>query len=523
MTNKLAFKIALPMVFAAFVLLAIALVLMLPPVQLLVKDFAEPNLVVFTGMMLCVLFCLLSIRSAFNNLRRLKQVVADAKRLAVGDFSFELAARKKDEIGELEAALNHTVSYLRQAASAANQIAAGNLLVSPTPRSENDHFATALKNMLDSLREGAQTKSERDRLQFSIMKLLEEVSDVADGDLTVEAEVTAEATGAIADAFNYMISELRSIVSRVQAATAEVGNTAVEIRATTERLSEGSEMQAEQIAATSTAMEKIAASIQQVSLAATESLEVSNNALENARYGAKAVGNNIEAMNRVRSQVQETAKRIKRLGERSQEIDEIVRLIDDLADRTSILALNASLQAAAAGEQGRGFANVAEEVERLSERSAEALSNIAALTKSIQNETREAVAAMEETIQEVVQGSQMANEAGATLQEIERVSVHLADLIDDITQTAVKQAESSKEISSAMTRIASITELVSAESHTNAGSVRGLINSTERLRSSVSSFKLNRTKENADQKLLPENAKNLVPAVSANGNGHFVN
>jgi twitching motility protein PilJ len=320
-----------------------------------------------------------------------------------------------------------------------------------------------------------------------------------------------------------MISELRSIVSRVQAATAEVGNTAVEIRATTERLSEGSEMQAEQIAATSTAMEKIAASIQQVSLAATESLEVSNNALENARYGAKAVGNNIEAMNRVRSQVQETAKRIKRLGERSQEIDEIVRLIDDLADRTSILALNASLQAAAAGEQGRGFANVAEEVERLSERSAEALSNIAALTKSIQNETREAVAAMEETIQEVVQGSQMANEAGATLQEIERVSVHLADLIDDITQTAVKQAESSKEISSAMTRIASITELVSAESHTNAGSVRGLINSTERLRSSVSSFKLNRTKENADQKLLPENAKNLVPAVSANGNGHFVN
>jgi twitching motility protein PilJ len=446
MTNKLAFKIALPMVFAVFVLLATALVLLLPPAQLLVKDFAEPNLIVFVGMMLSVLFCLLGIRSAFNNLRRLKQVVGEAKRLAVGDFSFELAARKKDEIGELEAALNHTVSYLRQAANSADQIAAGNLLVSPTPRSENDLFAAALKNMLDSLREGAQTKSERDRLQFSIMKLLEEVSDVADGDLTVEAEVTAEATGAIADAFNYMISELRSIVSRVQAATAEVGNTAVEIRATTERLSEGSEMQAEQIAA-----------------------------------------------------------------------------IDDLADRTSILALNASLQAAAAGEQGRGFANVAEEVERLSERSAEALSNIAALTKSIQNETREAVAAMEETIQEVVQGSQMANEAGATLQEIERVSVHLADLIDDITQTAVKQAESSKEISSAMTRIASITELVSAESRTNAGSVRGLINSTERLRSSVSSFKLNRTKENADQKLLPENAKNLVPAVSANGNCHFVN
>ncbi|HEX9927645.1 MAG TPA: methyl-accepting chemotaxis protein, partial [Pyrinomonadaceae bacterium] len=297
MTNKLAFKIALPMVFAVFVLLATAVVLLLPPAQLLVRDFAEPNIVVFSGIMLSVLFCLLGIRSAFNNLQRLKQTVADAQRLAKGDFSFELAARKKDEIGELEAALNHTVSYLRQAANSADQIAAGNLLVSPTPRSENDLFAAALKNMLDSLREGAQTKSERDRLQFSIMKLLEEVSDVADGDLTVEAEVTAEATGAIADAFNYMISELRSIVSRVQAATAEVGNTAVEIRATTERLSEGSEMQAEQIAATSTAMEKIAASIQQVSLAATESLEVSNNALENARYGAKAVGNNIEAMN----------------------------------------------------------------------------------------------------------------------------------------------------------------------------------------------------------------------------------
>lgn len=523
MTNKLAFKIALPMVFAAVLLPATAVVLLLPPVQALVKDFADPNLVVCGGMMLSVLFCLLGIRSAFNNLARLKTVASDAKRLAKGDFSFELAARKQDEIGELEAALNHTASYLRHAAQAADQIAAGNLMVSPTPRSENDLFAAALKNMLDNLREGAQTKSERDRLQFSIMKLLEEVSDVADGDLTVEAEVSSEATGAIADAFNYMISELRSIVSRVQAATAEVGNTAVEIRATTERLSEGSEMQAEQIAATSTAMEKIAASIQQVSLAATQSLEVSNNALENARYGAQAVGNNIEAMTRVRAQVQETAKRIKRLGERSQEIDEIVRLIDDLADRTSILALNASLQAAAAGEQGRGFANVAEEVERLSERSAQALSNIAGLTKSIQNETREAVAAMEDTIREVVQGSQMANEAGATLQEIERVSVHLADLIENITETAVKQAENSKEISGAMSRISSITELVSAESRTNAASVRGLINSTERLRGSVSSFKLHRTKENDVQKALPENANNLeIPAVATN-NGHFVN
>lgn len=523
MTNKLALKIALPTFFSGVVLLALGVVSVSPQAQLFVKDFAEPAWVIFGGMMFCILLCGAGVWSAFAHLRRLKTVFKNVNRLAVGDYSVEFAGRTTDEIGQLEAALNHTVSYLRGAANAADQIAAGNLTVSASPRSENDRFGAALKNMLDSLREGAQTKSERDRLQFSIMKLLEEVSDVADGDLTVEAEVTAEATGAIADAFNHMISELRSIVSRVQAATSEVGNTAIEIRATTERLTEGSEIQAEQIAHTSSAIEEMTASIQQVSHAAAQSLAVSNNALENARHGARAVGNNIEAMNRIRTQVQETAKRIKRLGERSQEIGEIVILIDDLADRTSILALNASLQAAAAGEQGRGFANVAEEVERLADRSAEAVSGIAALTKSIQTETRQAVSAMENTIREVVEGSQLANEAGSALQEIERVSVQLADLIDRITETAAKQAAGSMEISTAMNNISSITELVAAESRSNAGSVRGLINSTERLRSSVSTFKLSDAKETPSKKFTPENSENLAAVASTNGNGHFVN
>lgn len=521
MINKLALKIALPIVFAVLVLLGLSAVLVLPEAKAFVANSAEPNQVVVAGMMLCVLLCGFGVFSAFFSLRRLSRAVREANRLADGDYSVEFPQNSKDEIGQLQFALNKTVRYLRETATSADQIAGGNLSVSVAARSETDRFGIALQNMLFSLTQGAQSKTERDRLQFAIMKLLDEVADVADGDLTAQAEVTAEATGAIADAFNHMISELRLIVSRVQAATTEVGDAAIEIRATTERLAEGSEMQAGQIAATSSAIENITYSIQQVSHTAAQSREVSSNALENARYGARAVGNNIEAMGRIRSQVQETAKRIKRLGERSQEIGDIVRLIDELADRTSILALNASLQAAAAGEQGRGFANVAEEVERLAERSADAVSDIAALTKAIQNETRETVAAMEDTIREVVTGSQLANEAGTALQEIERVSVQLSDMIDAISQTAARQAESSVEISRSMSGISSITELVSAESKQAAGSVRGLIHSTERLRNSVSTFKVHGSKR--DKKLLPQNVVNPAPVASTNGNGHFVN
>ena len=520
MTNRIALKIAFPATLSIAVLLALGAALISPEAQQAM--IGDSKFVLSGGLLLSALLCGLTVWASFHHMRRLSRVVRAADNLAKGDFGVEFSLHSKDEVGQLQAALQETVTYLRETAGVADEIAAGNLAVKVDVRSDKDRFNIALNNMLESLNRSLHSKDERDRLQFSIMKLLDEVSEVANGDLTSQAEVTPEATGAIADAFNYMIDELRSIVTRVQTATFQVGASADEIRTTTERLAEGSETQARQIAATSAAIEEITDSINEVSKNAALSTEVANDALSNARNGAKAVENNIEAMQRIRFQVQETAKRIKRLGERSQEIGEIVRLIDDLSDRTSILALNASLQAAAAGEQGRGFATVAEEVERLADRSAEAVSQIAALTKSIQNETREAVSAMENTIREVVEGSQLANEAGTALQEIERVSNQLAELIEAISTTASKQAGNSAEITHSMAGISAVTALVSVESQNAAGAVRGLLYLTERLRGSVATFKLPDDK-NKTETVLQANAALAPSASSANGNGHFLN
>jgi twitching motility protein PilJ len=503
MINKIWLKIAFPIILAALILLALAALFISPHAQAAISNAVDFNLVAIAGLGISAALCGVGVWSAFFNMNRLQRVIRAADNLAKGDFSTEFSLHSSDEIGQLQAALQETVHYLRETAAVADQIAAGNLNTRVTIRSATDRFNLALSNMLDNIGRFVQSKDERDHLQFSIVKLLDEVSGVADGDLTAQAEVTSDATGAIADAFNHMIAELRAIIHQVQSATDQVGMSAVEIRATTERLADGSETQAAQIAATSQAIEEISASIRAVSETATRSTDVAHKSLSNAQYGARAVENNIQAMGRIRNQVQETAKRIKRLGERSQEIGEIVRLIDDLADRTSILALNASLQAAAAGEQGRGFATVAEEVERLADRSAEAVSQIAGLTKSIQTETREAVSAMEETIREVVEGSQLATEAGAALQEIERVSNSLAEMIDSISQTAYKQAGSSAEIANTMANISSVTELVAAESKQASSAVRGLIGQTERLRGSVSTFKLP-VSENGKAKYAPQ-------------------
>jgi twitching motility protein PilJ len=332
-------------------------------------------------------------------------------------------------------------------------------------------------------------------LQESITKLLEEVSGVAEGDLTREAEVTADVTGAIADSFNYMIEQLREIISTVQGATLQVTSSANQIQETATNLVEGSDAQAQQIVQTTAALDQMAARIQQVSHNAGSSSEVARQALANARHGTEAVHNTIQGMNRIRDQVQETAKRIKRLGESSQEIGQIIQLIDDIADRTSILALNASIQAAMAGESGRGFAVVAEEVERLAVRSTEATKKIATLVKTIQGETNEAVAAMEKGIHEVVEGSKLANQAGQALGEIEGVSNKLAELIESITQTAKEQARSSEELVKAMGEISQITQETATGTRQTAESVTGLAALADDLRSSLSTFRLPNTRE----------------------------
>jgi len=351
-------------------------------------------------------------------------------------------------------------------------------------------LTTSLNAMLDNTLALIQTREERDTMQAAVIKLLDEVSGVAEGDLTAEAEVTADVTGAIADSFNFMIGQLREIVSGVQGATLQVSSSANEIQATAEHLAQGSESQAMQISDAAAAIEEMAVSIQQVSENATLSATVGEQALTNARQGTQSVHDTMEGMNRIRDQVQETAKRIKRLGESSQEIGEIVQLIDDIADRTSILALNASIQAAMAGEAGRGFAVVAEEVERLAERSTDATKQIASLVRTIQNETGEAVSAMEDATRDVVEGSVLAEQAGQALGEIEAVSNRLAELIQSISLASKQQARGSETLAKSMDEIAEVTQQTAAGTRQAAVSISTMASLADELRSSVSTFRL---------------------------------
>jgi twitching motility protein PilJ len=373
-----------------------------------------------------------------------------------------------------------------------DRIEIGDYQTRATVLSEDElgNMTGAINNTLDRTLTLIQSSDEKEQIQRSIMKLLEDVSGMGDGDLRKDAEVSADMTGAIADSFNFMLEQLRKIIGNVQSATLQVSTSANEIYTSAEHLAGGSENQAEQIVNTSAAIDEMAVSIQQVSENAATSTNVAQQALNTAKQGNAAVKNTIEGMGRIREQAQETSKRIKRLGETSQEIGQIVQLIDDIADRTSILALNASIQAAAAGDAGRGFAVVAEEVERLAVRSTEATKKIAALVKAIQGETNEAVAAMEKNIQEVVSGSKVANQAGQSLVEIESVSLKLSELIQSISLASKQQARGSEALAKSMGDISQITQQTAAGTKQTAESVNNLAKLADELRDSVTAFKL---------------------------------
>jgi len=413
-----------------------------------------------------------------------------------GGFTARGKVTSQDELGQMTSSLNQTLdSILLQVDNLTNlfsQIGMGDFDARAEVLSDDalGQLTISLNATLDNTLALIQSREERDAMQASIMKLLEEVADVADGDLTVEAEVTADMTGAIADSFNFMIQQLRTVIGDVQDATLQVSASANEVQATAEHLAQGSESQAAQIVDTSAAIDEMTISIQQVSDNAALSATVGEQATANAQQGARAVQDTIQGMNQIREQVQETAKRIKRLGESSQEIGEIVQLINDIADRTSILALNASIQAAMAGEAGRGFAVVAEEVERLAERSTEATKQINTLIRAIQNETNEAVAAMESTTREVVKGHQLANEAGQSLVEIESVSNRLSELIQSISLAAKQQARGSETVARSMSEIAEVTQQTAAGTKQAAVSINNLAALADDLRGSVSAFKL---------------------------------
>lgn len=353
--------------------------------------------------------------------------------------------------------------------------------------------ALAFNKMLDNTRGLIQSRTERDQIQRSIMKLLEEVSGVANGDLTREAEVTEGMTGAIADAFNYMIDNLRQLIGKVQTVSHQVNSTATVTQTTAERLAQGSQEQAAQISNTSTALNEMTRSIQHVAENAQVSAQVAGQSLETARQGAEVVQNTMQGMQRIHEQVQETARRIEQLSQRSQEIEEIIHLIDEIADRTGILALNASIQATTAGDAGQGFVVVANEVEKLAGRSAEATKRISTLIRTIQGGTSEAIAAMQETSREVQSGAKLATQAGLSLQEIEAVSQQLAKQVREIADDCQQQAYSSTQLSKTMTKLASLTNQTATGVIQSAVTVKSLAQLADELRASVVSFKLPHT------------------------------
>jgi twitching motility protein PilJ len=340
-----------------------------------------------------------------------------------------------------------------------------------------------------------ETAEKNERNQNAIMRLLDEIENLADGDLTVAASVTEDFTGAIADSINYSIDQLRELVTTINLTAEQVFGAVKDTQTTATQLAAASEHQALQIAAASTAINRMTGSIDLVSANAHESSSVAERSVTIANKGNEVVHNTIKGMDNIREQIQDTSKRIKRLGESSQEIGDIVSLIDDIADQTNILALNAAIQASMAGDAGRGFAVVADEVQRLAERSSSATKQIETLVRAIQNDTNEAVISMEQTTTEVVRGARLAQDAGVALEEIEGVSKVLAALIQSITNAAQQQADLGEQISQTMTVIQQTTSQTTSGTAATARSMGNLAKMASAMRRSVSGFTLPSSKD----------------------------
>lgn len=351
-------------------------------------------------------------------------------------------------------------------------------------------FLLARKLVADARDRAHQSSEQNRQSQDAILKLLDEMGDLADGDLTIQPEVTEQITGAIADSINYAVREMRNLVMRIKNAAQQVAVASEHSRQTATELTEAALRQAAQITEATGKMVAMARSMQDMSKSAERSAEVAQGSVATAKLGAAAVQDTIKGMDEMREQIQETAKRIKRLGESSQQIGEIVELINDIAEQTNILSLNAAIQAAMAGEAGRGFAVVADEVQRLAERSAEATKQIADLVKTIQADTNEAVASMEQATNGVVQATRLADAAGQALGEIESVSEQLSSLIVNIARDAQRQSQTATDVSGSMAKIQETTTLTSSGSRQTAEAIGKLSDLARELQASVAGFKL---------------------------------
>jgi len=409
-------------------------------------------------------------------------IVADSEPLRVGlqQLQDELSSRSGLAGGQLAILLLSALFALACGAALA--------YVQLLESRQRQLVAESQKQAAESLEQDA--KRVNDANQAAILRLMNELQTVAEGDLTQEATVTEDITGAIADSVNYTVEELRSLVGNVQATATRVAQTTSAVESTSTELLAASTEQLREIRETGQSVLDMAQRINQVSGQAQESAQVARASLQAAESGLQAVEDAIGGMNAIRDQIQETSKRIKRLGESSQEIGEITELISDITEQTNVLALNAAIQAASAGEAGRGFSVVAEEVQRLAERSADATRQIAALVKAIQTDTQDAVAAMERSTQGVVEGAKLSDNAGNALTEIDRVSRRLAELIEQISSATSREAESANEVAGNIQHIFAVTEQTGEGTRSTAQQVRELSAMAEELRQSVSRFKI---------------------------------
>jgi twitching motility protein PilJ len=333
-------------------------------------------------------------------------------------------------------------------------------------------------------------EAENSANQEAIMRLLDEIGDLAAGDLTVATTVTEDFTGAISDSINVTVESLRGLVKTINDTSSQLSGSVQETEQIANQLSAASKKQSEDITVAGSAIVEISGSMENVSKEASESSKVAMRSVEIAKKGGEAVQRTMDGMDTIREHIQETSKRIKRLGESSQEIGDIVELINDIAEQTNILALNASIQAAMAGEAGRGFAVVADEVQRLAERSANATKQIEALVKTIQADTNEAVISMEKSTSGVVNGAQLAEDAGGALEEIESVSSQLAGLIQTISGSASEQANAATQLASSMNGIQEVTLQATSGTEQTARSIGNLARLAQDLDTSVAGFKL---------------------------------
>jgi twitching motility protein PilJ len=346
--------------------------------------------------------------------------------------------------------------------------------------SRSSHFETTAKVQAE----------QNERNQQAILRLLDEMGSLADGDLTVEATVTEDITGTIADSFNYAIEELRKLVATVNETAIMVDSAAKQTESTASHMAKAADNQGREINAATESVVSMAASIEEVSGNAERSSDVARHSVEVAHKGGEAVRRTIDGMNAIRETIQDTSKRIKRLGESSQEIGNIVELINDIAEQTNILALNASIQASMAGEAGRGFAVVADEVQRLAERSTNATKQIEVLVRTIQADTNEAVVSMERSTTDVVGGALLAENAGAALDEIEQVSNQIASLVQNISSSARQQAGSAADVTRRTTRLREISEQTGKATTATAAAIAKLSELASQLRKTVAGFTL---------------------------------